>query len=124
MFSTPNFETKRQLFYSTLERQNRISWSQLGKVIREMTMLDRLRLENIWFREDDSEDNTGDPLRYTDKRSEEKDKQEEKEVGVEMDLQKMTARSVHIHSTRVINIIHHSSFIIHHSCSYSYSFNK
>ena len=99
MFSTPNLETRRQLFYSTLERQNRISWSQLENVISEMTMLDLLRLENIWFKEEDSKDNTGDPLQNTDKRRKEKEKQEEKETGVVMDLQKMTARRVHIHST-------------------------
>ena len=99
MFSTPNLETRRQLFYSTLERQNRISWSQLENVISEMTMLDLLRLENIWFKEEDSKDNTGDPLQNTDKRRKEEEKQEEKETGVVMDLQKMTARRVHIHST-------------------------
>lgn len=99
MFTFPRYETKKQLFYSTLDRHNRICWSQLGRVINEMTMLDALRIENIWFKDDDGKNTEGEPLRNTDKKSSyQVVEQEGKEADIEMDLQKMTAKIVHLHS--------------------------
>ena len=90
MFSTPNSETRKQLFYSTLEDQNRISWSQLEKVVEEMTMLDVLRLENIWFKEDEIADTSTEIPSNS--------KEVSKEVCVIMDLSKITARTIHLHN--------------------------
>lgn len=102
MFQKPNMNARDiacQLLYSTAKK-DAMSWDDLKKLVKLFTRLHHLRLEGIWLKPNSS--NSNEMINTS---SDGRMEADEEYDHVEIDLDELVNRTIHLHSRSLFHVI-------------------